>query len=362
MVSRLGNCSSVARRPSCLTTTIEDVIEGLEAAWRFFGGVFRVVVCDNLKPVIETADPLSPKLNPPFLEYAQSRGFDIDACRVRRPQDKPRVERQVSYARCDWFAGERFGSLGEAREDAVRWCLERAGTRIHGTTGWRPLEHFEAYEQPHLLPAPTKPYKAPLWHTVTLGRDGAVLLERPLYSVPYTVPQGELKVRMSRSTVKLYRRQRLVKVHARQRPGQHAIDADDLPPGKAELATRDCASLQRRADTHGPHVGEYTRRLLEGPLPWTRVRRVYALLGLARRHGSCYADEACARALEFDVVDVKRIKRMLERGLVQRGLLPPSPPSPPAATGKVIPLRFARDARRYRAAKRDDPGGPNARA
>jgi len=189
-----------------------------------------------------------------------------------------------------------------------------------------------------------------------------VLLDHSLYSVPHTVPEGELDVRVSRSTVKLYRRRQLVKMHTRQSPGQHAIDGDDLPPGKAELATRDSASLQRRADAHGPHVGEYVRRLLDCPLPWTRMRHVYALVGLAQRHGSCYADEACARALDLDVVDVTRIKRMLERGLVQRGLLPPSRPEPPVATGKVIPLRFAREAKGYRTTKRDDPGGPDARA
>ncbi len=358
-------CTAVGSRHQfvwpCLTTTMDDVIEGLEAAWQFFGGVFRVVVCDNLKPVIDKPDPLKPKVNPTFLEYAQSRGFDVDACRVRRPQDKPRVERQVPYARCDWFAGERFGSLQEARDDAARWCIDQAGQRRHGTTGWRPLECFEANEQPHLLPAPTEPYDRPQWHTVTLGRDCAVLLDHSLYSVPHAVAEGELDVRLSRSTVKLYRHRQLVKVHARQRPGQHAIDANDLPPGKAELATRDGASLQRQADAHGPHVGEYVRRLLAGPLPWTRMRRVYALLGLARRHGSSCTEEACARALELDVVEVKRIKRMLEQGLVQRGVLVPRPP-PPSPPDNVIRLRFARRPSEFRTKPPPDTGEPDASA
>ncbi len=48
-------CTAVSSRHQfvwpCTSQTREDVIEGLEAAWRFFGGVFRVVICDNLKPV-----------------------------------------------------------------------------------------------------------------------------------------------------------------------------------------------------------------------------------------------------------------------------------------------------------------------
>src|SRR6266851_3451366 len=50
------------------------------------------------------ADPLAPRLNVGFLEYAQSRGFHIDAARVRSPKDKARVERSVQTVRDDCFA------------------------------------------------------------------------------------------------------------------------------------------------------------------------------------------------------------------------------------------------------------------
>jgi hypothetical protein len=42
------------------------------------------------------------------------------------------------------------------------------------------------------------------------------------------------------------------------------------------------------------------------------MRRVYALLGLAKKYGSARVDEACTVALEADMLDVKRLKRMLE--------------------------------------------------
>ncbi|MEN0067314.1 MAG: IS66 family insertion sequence element accessory protein TnpB [Myxococcota bacterium] len=98
----------------CLTTTAEDVIEGLEAAWAFFGGVFPVVVADNPKPIVIKADPLSPVFHEGFAEYAQARGFVMDQARVRCPKDKPKVERTVSYVRRDGAAGERYLDLGDA--------------------------------------------------------------------------------------------------------------------------------------------------------------------------------------------------------------------------------------------------------
>ena len=73
------------------------VIDGCEAAWQFFGGVFKVLVPDNMATVVTKADALDPVLNVAFVEYAQSRGFLIDPARVRAPQDKGRVERAVQF-------------------------------------------------------------------------------------------------------------------------------------------------------------------------------------------------------------------------------------------------------------------------
>jgi hypothetical protein len=67
------------------TQTTDAVIAGCEAAWRFFGGVFKVLVPDNLTPVVTKADSLEPRFNEAFVEYAQSRGFVIDPARVATP-------------------------------------------------------------------------------------------------------------------------------------------------------------------------------------------------------------------------------------------------------------------------------------
>lgn len=333
----------------CLSQRQEDVFEGLEAAWAFFGGIFPVLLPDNTKAIVLKADPVSPVFHRDFLEYSQDREFEVDPARVRKPRDKARVERQVRYVRDDFFRGERFGSVEEARIAARRWCLEDAGMRDHGTTHRPPLEAFEADEKSYLKPAPTEPYDRPTWAHYSVGRDGAVVVGDALYSVPYALGEVTLRVRSDRSTVRFYLGNRLVKVHPRQPRGGSKIDPVDLPPGKAELATRDSASLVARAEDFGPHVGVYAQRLVEGPLPWSRMRHVYRLLGLARRHGPAVTDEACARALEVGVVDVVRIQRMLEKGLATRRLLKSTPP--PRSKGTV--LRFARPTSAFRLTTED---------
>lgn len=70
------------------TQTTVAVIAGCEAAWDFFGGMFRVLIPDNLKPVVDQADRLEPGWNREWLEYAQARGLACDPARVASPQDK----------------------------------------------------------------------------------------------------------------------------------------------------------------------------------------------------------------------------------------------------------------------------------
>lgn len=336
----------------CLGQTQDDLIEALEAAWTFFGGVFPILLPDNASAIVKKADPVAPLFTDGFVEYAQARGFEVDPARVKKPKDKPRVERQVRFARDDYFRGERFRSLEEARLAARRWCMNEAGERTHGRTRRHPVEAFDAEEKALLLPLPTEPYDSPRWGDYHVGRDHAVVVDYALYSVPYALGECDLRVRRDRQTVKLYLGARLVKVHPRQPAGGTHIDAVDLPPGKAALATRDTTTLCEQGERFGPHVGVYARRLAEGPLPWSRMRHVYRLLGLARRYGGAATDEACARALELDVVDVSRIEGMLEKGLVRRRLLTSSPP--PQAPGGTV-LRFARDAREFRRGGSDAP-------
>ena len=104
------------------------VIAGFDAAWAFFGGVFRVVIIDNMAPVVDRAHPLEARLNRAFAEYAQDRGFAVDPARIRSPQDKPRVERAVQFVRGSFFAGESFPG-GLAPGPAGRRSLVRRAGR-----------------------------------------------------------------------------------------------------------------------------------------------------------------------------------------------------------------------------------------
>lgn len=319
--------------------TTARAIEACEAAWTFFGGIFKVLIPDNMSAIIGQADPLAPRITLAFLEYAQARGFHIDPARVRHPRDKGRVERSVQTVRDDCFAGEILTTLEDARVHSVHWCRDDYGLRRHSRTRRAPREHFETEEQPLLLPPPATPYDIPLWSEPKVARDQHVQVAKALYSLPRHFVGRTLRARADQHTVRVYDGLTLVKTHGRQPPGGRATDPADFPAERSVYALRDVDALRRQAATYGDAVGRFAAAVLEGPLPWTRMRRVYALLGLARRYGATRVNDACAIALAADMLDVHRLKRMLALG---------QPPSASATSARVIPLgRFLRPASQY---------------
>ena len=252
------------------------------------------------------------------------------------------------------FAGEEFTDLTDCRARAEAWCAQVAGARIHGTTRARPGGVFAAEEAPLLLPAPTQAFAIPVYSKPKGAPDRHVQVGYSLYSVPGELIGGHLVARADARTVKLYYRAALIKVHPRQEPGRRCTDPADLPSEVAIYAMRDLDGLARRAAGHGEHVGAYAVALLDHPLPWTKMRQVYRLLGLIRRHGADRVNRACARALEVEAVNVGLIDRMLTRGLEAehsadtattdaQPRLPTTTDPGPGSTVVPAAARFARD-------------------
>jgi hypothetical protein len=188
-----------------------------------------------------------------------------------------------------------------------------------------------------LLPAPTARYDLPIYVTAKVHRDHHIEVAKALYSVPRNLIGTRVEVRADRQLVRIYSHGQLVKTHPRQQPGRRVTDPNDLPDGTAAYALRDLDHLRRLAAGHGDAVGDYATALLDIPLPWTKMRQVYALLGLVKKWGPERVNTACARALEVDAVNVALIGRMLERGTENTTIQATLP-------GTVVTARFARDA------------------
>ncbi len=317
------------------TQKLEDVIDGLEAAWAFFGGLTARVVLDNLKAAIVKAERYEPVFQRTFAEYADHRGFVIDPAAAYHPQGKPHVERQVPYVRENFFRGETSLDREHVQREAIHWCLETAGTRIHGTTRRRRLAVFEEEEWPALLPITGERFDTPRWADCTVHPDHHVQFGKALYSVPTAYLRKRVTVRGNRSLVRIYFHGKLINTHEVQKPGGRSTDYDDYPKHLGAYARRDPDYVIGEAKKLGASVGRFTEELLSGDFPWAKLRQAQKLLRLAKKYGRHRLEEACHRALAFELLNVRRVESMLVRALQE-------PVSPPSGCVTPLPTRFLR--------------------
>lgn len=296
---------------------MDDVIEGLEACWAFFGGIPKYLVIDNFPAAVAGADPLNPRLTRAFLEYAQFRGFFADPARPRHPKDKPKVENGVNYVKGRFFKGGDFHGLADMRAQARRWCLQTAGQRVHGTTRRLPLVVFQEEEQVKLMPWDGEPYDVPDWRSVKVHPDHHIAYRYAIYSAPdSTCPPGtRLEVRGDSKLVRLYRRGELVKVHPRKPRGGRSTDPEDYPPEKTAYTLRSPNYMRRQMAELGDDVGIFGDQLLGGPTPWSKLRQAQKVVRLGEKYTPSRLNAACRRALDVDLIDVRRLERILVEAL-----------------------------------------------
>ena len=285
------------------------------------------------------------------LEYAQARGFVLDPAESGILEDKGRVEHaRSSTFRPPLFAGEAFATLAQAQEAAERWCRVTAGERLHGTTRQRPAEHFAREERSLLLPASPRPLTR--WPAGARCGCSAITTwswPRLCTRCRRSTSASWSRVRNGHDLVRIYHRGQLIKTHPRGGPGQRST-IHGLSTRRARTGLPRSEDPAGAGPAAGPALGAYAERLLAAPQPWSRMRHVYRLLGLVRRYSAAPVEQACARALEADVVDVKRVARMVEQAVEQS----PLPDRPPYGQAAAPPLRFLRQPSEYRLARGRD--------
>lgn len=142
------------------------------------------VFLPHRETAVAKSDRYAPIFNRTFLEYSEFRGFIIDPARPNDPTGKPKVERQAPYVRKNFFAGESFRGLSHIQEEAIRWCRDVAGMRIHGTTKKRSLIIFNEEESSSLHPFTEERFDVPRWGSVKVHPDHHIRFGNSLYSAP----------------------------------------------------------------------------------------------------------------------------------------------------------------------------------
>jgi transposase len=112
-------------------------------AFRFFGGVPREILHDNLKTAVLQRDGSGAiHWNPRYLDFAHCYGFTPRPCQPYRAQTKGKVENGVRYVRGNFWVGLYYQDLPDLNVQALTWLNTVANVRVHGTTHQVPVERL----------------------------------------------------------------------------------------------------------------------------------------------------------------------------------------------------------------------------
>jgi len=142
---------------------MRTLFAGLESAFRYFGGVPRELLFDQMKSVItrDLRDEGGRLMeNAEFLRFCAHWGFRPRACRPYRAKTKGKVERPIRYVRQSFVYGREFLGDADLNARALRWLETVANVRDHRTTRERPIDRLERDERAKLLPLAARPYRS----------------------------------------------------------------------------------------------------------------------------------------------------------------------------------------------------------
>lgn len=283
--------------------------------FEYFDGVPIRAVIDNLKSGVIKPDLYDPTLNRAYREMAEHYGCFIDPARVRHPQDKGKVERDVQTIRDQFrkfLALHPHLDIPKANLLIQKWCENEYGQRPHGTTRLKPFVVFGDKEQPALKSLPSEPFEIALWKEATVHPDNYVKLGTKAFSVPHGHAGKKLWLKGTAKLVQIYYRERLIKQHVVTEHYRHT-DPNDFPPNvRAALDQGVPLQLQQKAQNISPAFAQLIRQVLE-PHAFINLRRAQGLLGVAQKYNARLIDQAAKTALEQQLqVTPKLFKQLLE--------------------------------------------------
>ena len=164
---------------------LPNLINGHEEAFSWFGGMTAEILYDNPKTMITVHSRQTGELilNSQFKDFAEHYGFSPRFCAPYRPQTKGKIESGVKYVKNNFLPGRRFRDLEHLNAELLRWIIEVADVRIHGTLHERPMDRFSGEGLQSLKGCLPYVYTPRVQRKVS--QDGMVSFETNRYSVPW---------------------------------------------------------------------------------------------------------------------------------------------------------------------------------
>lgn len=221
-------------------------LDGIAAAFRRFGGVTQVLLCDRARCLVASSDRATGAavFTPALLQFCRDWSLLPRACAPYRARTKGKVESGVKYVKRNALAGRAFASFAALELHLEQWMAE-ADERVHGTTFEKPLERFERDERSALQPlADVKPHHVRVVKR-RVANDAFVDIDTVRYSVPHHLVRERVEVWAT-----------AIDIRVRHDGVEVAAHARSFEPHTRVVNPAHHQGLWRRADEHREVTGD----------------------------------------------------------------------------------------------------------
>jgi transposase len=303
-----------------------NLYESLGRALSYLGGVPANVLSDNMKQFVEKASRYEPCFNEMAEQWSVYYNTTLSAARVRKPKDKPSVEKEVHISYLRIFAplrNEIFCSLSELNY-RIHECLA-----VHNTTpmqryGLSREERFEQNEKPLLKPLPLLEFIVRQEVKAKVQRNYHVILGEDMhqYSVPYIHVGETVKIVYDYTEVEIFLNMRRIALHLRSpRRNGYSTKEEHMPESYLRYKQTkgwDADYFISQASVIGANSIVIFKRILASKrFPEQTYNACLGLLSLSKKYGTQRFEAACTRALPASVITYGFIKNILENNLDQ---------------------------------------------
>ena len=288
-------------------------------AYKYFGGVAKIIQCDNLKTGVIKHGRDEVELNQSYRDLAEHYNTAIMPCRVRSPKDKAMVEGTVGVVSTFILAALRnrqFLSLSELNNAVWERLYDFNHKPFQKRDGCR-ASAFEE-EKPFLSPLPSTSYELATWKIATVGPNYHISVDGMNYSVPYEYIKQKVDVSTTRNTIEVFFDGNRICSHIRLygRMNQYSTTEDHMPPNHQKYLQWD----SKRFIDWASKIGENTVTVVSAILSSYKIEQqgyksCMGLLKLADKYTPQRLEAACRKALTYTPLpSFKNVKAILISG------------------------------------------------
>jgi transposase len=285
-------------------------------AFRFFEGVPKLVKIDNLKAAILNANFYEPVYQRAYKAMSEHYGYEIIPCRVRKPQEKGKVEAGIKYVKSNFFKGRNFNNRGDVESQLRDWIKYKCNSRIHGTTKKVPQEVFINEEKKMLKELPLEPYTIGILAKRKVCKDCHITVDSSYYSVPYKYVAKFVEVHIKEKLVSILHDGKEIAVHIKSTE-KGSFVTNQSHYNQYKLFTPESAEYRSKYQERMKKIGSYAVELfavilIKKPNSWYRA--IKGILNLKNLYDDRTIDLSCKRALAFEITEYSTVKNICKTG------------------------------------------------